>query len=311
MKKVISSLAVLALCSASAFAQGYYLEFDPAMGTVLESRDYTVRATLTDEAKAEVPEAAGALVQPIGGYGFSQEGYEPFVAEMAGDVISIELKDEMWGIPFNKMYHIQLLVVLTDKEGTPLMDEVTDDFIMDMSAYMCPDTGAAQFVRSYPNNDWNGVSFAKAYEYGECKLFYTKEVDTEDVLGTIQYFDPDGVEYDDPINIESYTAEWSEMDGLYVISFRYASVDYTANEISKIVIDITGVSTGNKTIVLTNSAISPRKKVNKGIGADFSISEEPLSIFTIQGSMVKGNITNLSDLEKGIYIINGKKVIIK
>lgn len=315
MKKILSSLAMVALCSTSALAQGYYLDFDPEMGTVLESREYTVRATLTETAKLDVPEAAGALVQPIGGYGFSQEGYEPFEAEMKGEEISIELKDGMWGIPFNEMYHIQLLVVLTDKDGTPLMDDVTDDFIMDMSAYMCPDTGAARFVRSYPNNDWNGVSFDQAYQYGVCKLFYTKKVAITGMLGTIQYYDEDGSPvYEDSVEITSYNAEWSEMDGLYVVSFTYADADLSAEDLSKIEITISGVSIGDQTIILDNSKVIPMERVLKNkynLESDFIISDKPMDIYSIQGTLVKKDATNFSGLKPGLYLVDGKKLVVK
>ena len=40
-------------------------------------------------------------------------------------------------------------------------------------------------------------------------------------------------------------------------------------------------------------------------------SEHPVSVFDIQGHKVRSNVTSLEGLPKGVYIINGKKVVVK
>ena len=59
---------------------------------------------------------------------------------------------------------------------------------------------------------------------------------------------------------------------------------------------------------LSQSVESPKFTVNLAIGVDKLEVEEKTTIYTITGKEVQGNVKNL---EKGLYIVNGKKMIVK
>ena len=40
------------------------------------------------------------------------------------------------------------------------------------------------------------------------------------------------------------------------------------------------------------------------------LPESPFDVFSVDGIMVRGNATDLRGLPRGVYIVNGKKVII-
>lgn len=59
---------------------------------------------------------------------------------------------------------------------------------------------------------------------------------------------------------------------------------------------------------LSQSVESPKFTVNLAIGVDKLEVEEKTTIYTITGKEVQGNVKNL---EKGLYIVNGEKMIVK
>lgn len=315
MKKIFTAMAALALCSTAAFAQDVVLpssvQFDPSEedGMFLNSTEQVIHVTMN-----EVPSVPVTIMYVTGnGFGMNMDYKRKDVTEKSFD---IQLTTEDWGVPFNEMYYLNLIVTFTYGEGEDIEYYLNDDDepVAFQAMYITPDTGAPTLVKYSPNNEWNGVSFARAYADNEFKLYYTKKVDVTGVLGNIQYYDEDGAPiYKKPVEIPSYSEGWSDMDGLYVISFHYADADFSAEELSKIVIDITGVSVGKKTFELDNTEVSPRKVVKnkKGLEASLATSVEPMNVYSVQGALVKENAKDLSGLQPGLYIVNGKKVVVK
>lgn len=320
MKKSLL-FAVLAMLASSAFGQGYYMDFTPAMGSELNSLTTTVVATLTDEAKAAAPKAAAALVQAIGGDGFSQEISEPFPVSLAGDSISIPLTKEMWSLPFNEVYHLQLLVVLTDATGTPIEDDETMDYVMDMTAYTCADTAPAAWAKNYPNErNWEeeGLTFSRFYNIGECYFYFTKDVEVPSQAGYIVYTDINGVEKE--VDIEDYSASWDEGLGLYAVAVNIKSDAYTAASLQSVEVVLEGVEDADgqeldvPSILAVNSATpktAPRKVKNLENG--LTAGNESVNIYNVQGILVKENVSvnAINELPAGLYIVNGKKVVVR
>ncbi|MDE6009415.1 MAG: hypothetical protein K2G90_09435 [Muribaculaceae bacterium] len=313
MKKLFTAMAALALCSTAAFALDTNvvlpdtISFSPYEedGEFLNSTEQVIHVTMD-----KVP-SVPVTIMYITGNGFEMNmDYKRI--DNPGSSFDIQLTTADWGVPFNEMYYLNLIVTFTYGEGEDIEYYLNEDEepVAFQAMYITPDTGAPSLVKYAPNNDWNGVSFARAYEENEFKLFYTKEVKVEGELGTIQYYM--GEELVDEISIPSYSKGWSDMDGLYVISFPYANEDFSADELSKIVINITGVSAGNKEIELDNSSVAPQKRIiKKGLEAELATSSEPTNVYSVQGTLVKKNATELSGLQPGLYIANGKKVVVK
>lgn len=311
----------LVLCSIASFAQGYYLNFTPQMNSELDSLTQTVYAELTDMAKAVAPDAAGALVQTIGGNGFGQDPVEPFPVEMENGKISITLDKNMWGFPFNEVYHIQLIVILTDADGVPIYDEESEDYVMDMSAYRCEDTAPAAWAINYPNNrSWEeeGLTFDRFYSIGDCTFYFTKEVTLpNDVKGFIEYETDDELIEEEIVEV---SADMDEMVGLYAVTVNVKNKNLTASQLISITVGLEGVTDadGNAITVPEITAVNdttlkktPRQK--KALENGIAPGNESVNIYNVQGILVKENVdaTAVNELPAGMYIVNGKKVVVR
>ena len=59
------------------------------------------------------------------------------------------------------------------------------------------------------------------------------------------------------------------------------------------------------------SYVAGKLTITESDGIRMISSEHPVSVFDIQGHKVRSNVTSLEGLPKGVYIINGRKVVIK
>lgn len=57
--------------------------------------------------------------------------------------------------------------------------------------------------------------------------------------------------------------------------------------------------------------ISFEAKVSTGIEAPTKVAEDDKNVYALDGRLVRRGTTSLDGLKKGIYIVNGKKLIIK
>lgn len=48
-----------------------------------------------------------------------------------------------------------------------------------------------------------------------------------------------------------------------------------------------------------------------GTGIDLIQYDKPVDVYNIQGQKVRSNVISLESLPKGVYIINGRKVVVK
>ena len=302
MKKLFTAMAALALCSTAAFAQDEIVNSVPASGEV-ESFNFPITITVKQ------PGATSAMIQTMGGAGFTQTLSEPDFFDINDDKVTFNLTKEMWGDSYDGNFSVQVVVIPVDEDETPFFDD-DDEYIMGMIGYTYTPAEAV-FVKSSPNDKWLTTTFEQAYENNVFKLYFSREVNKEDVLGTITYFDVDDEEVDMQ-SISNYSAEWNSLDGMYVISFPYASEDYAAEDLSKIVFNISGVSTKVPSITLNNIQATPQKRIaKKGLEAELGTSSETVNVYSLQGTLVKKNATELSGLQPGLYIVDGKKVVVK
>ncbi len=320
MKKLITSLAVLALCSTAAFAQedAEIMTFSPK--TSIINPDEVITATLTPDAFIYAPNADGALVMPVSGYGFSQNPQEPFPVDLNGNTITIPLDKDMWGEPFDGKYYLQLLVVLTEDE-TPIVNMETEEYVMGMAAYQCYDLDPAEWVKNFPSErSWTeeGLTFSRFYEIGICTFYFTEKVTLPDVPGYIIYTDKNGGT-DEP-DIENFTYGWDDELGLFAVNVNVKNSEYAAADLHSIEVVLEGVKNGNEqeisvpSIMAVNSTsprTSPRKI--KGVESGLVSANETVNIFNVQGMLVKENVSAkaVNELPAGLYIVNGKKVVVR
>ncbi len=342
MKKSLLFMAALALGASAAFAQvenpvlptsAHFFSTssdvadDPEDVNVLPSVDATITVTFDS-----IPNIPVTVMYATGG-GF-EIGMKYESINATGNTLTVPLTRESWGIPFDETYFLHMVVTFTydvevdgevipeyylDAQGNPVMFECT---------YTTADTGAARLEKWSPNNGMFNeyFSFADAYEDGNMYVYFSKTVTAPENVATVTYYSLDG-EAMDEVEVSVTSQEWSEMDGLYQIVFPYASADYSAAQISKIEIQLNSVqwenpetqlpeSISSPVIVLNNTTTSPQaapRKAKKGVANGLAVGTESVNVYNLQGMLVVKNASNsdIKNLAPGMYIVNGKKFVVK
>lgn len=307
MKKLFTAMAAIALFSTAVFAQDERISFSPNEESV-NGFDFSVEVSI------DISGATKASVQFMSGNGFTQNVTGPKMLDLNDGKINLDITKELWGDSFDGTFGLKIFVIPLDEDEVPFEDEDGEP-LMGVGRYTYSPQEAI-FVKSIPNNKWLHTTFADSYGINEFKLYFSREVILEDVLGTITYVDLNGKEsWPEEIESADCTAEWDYLDGMYVISFPYASRRYRANQLSKIIIDIDGVNADVPVITLDNTPIStPQQRVvkdKKSLEAGLAISSETVNVYSVQGTLVKKNASDLSSLQPGLYIVDGKKVVVK
>lgn len=241
-----------------------------------------------------------------------------------GTTLEIPLNRESWGVPFNEEFSLNLGITFTYGEGDDIEYYLNEDEepVMFEAMYTTHDNGPAEFVRSYPTGEWESYyTFEDAYNDGIATLYFTKTVKLGDVIGTIKYY-VDG-DLDQEIEISSFEDAWSEWDGLYVINFLWNSEDYSAEDLSEVVIDFANITYDGKnvsvpSIVYKNELNESNRRAMKSPNTaklnKLSVDNNQSSdIYNLQGVLVKKNASaqDFRVLPKGIYIVNGIKMVVR
>lgn len=242
-----------------------------------------------------------------------------------GTTLEIPLNRESWGVPFNEEFSLNLGITFTYGEGDDIEYYLNEDEepVMFEAMYTTHDNGPAEFVRSYPTGEWESYyTFEDAYNDGIATLYFTKEVVLPpNAIGTIHYYIED--EEIESIPVANYEANWSDWDGLYVINFSWNSEDYSAEDLSEVVIDFANITYDGKnvsvpSIVYKNELNESNRRAKKSANTaklnKLSVDNNQSSdIYNIQGVLVKRNASteDFRVLPKGIYIVNGQKMVVR
>lgn len=324
MKQLFASLAVLALCSTAAFAQESdvilpsQIAFSPydEDGEFLPSTESTIHVTM--DAVPSVP----VTIMYYTGNGFGMDvKYE--TRTVTDESFDINLTTANWGLPYDKVYYLNLVVTFTHLvDGEIEFYPGADGEPVAFSAmYITPDTGNARWAINYPNErNWEeeGLTFSRFYNMGECYFYFTKAVDVPSQPGYIVYTDKNGVE--EEVDIEDYSASWDEGLGLYAVSVNIKNDAYTAASLKSIEVFLEGVEDEEgqeisvPSILATNSVApqaTPRKV--KSIEKGMLHENEGVNIYNVQGMLIKENVSAnaVNELPAGLYIVNGKKVVVR
>lgn len=324
MKK-FSLLICTIICAMCAFAQESNVILPDSVwftpyeedGLVLNSVDDVI--TVHMDKVPNVP----VTVMFVTGNGFGIDMSHEYYP-VNSSTFDIELKRENWGIPYNEEFFLNLAVTFTYGEGDDIeyyLNENGEPVIFE-AMYMAPDEGQAEFVRSFPTGEWEKYfTFEDAYNEGTATLYFTKEVQTEDKIGTIRYYADD--EEIDSVEIAEFEKDWSFWDGLYAINFLWNSESYEADDLSSVIIDFNGISYDGTSIQVppmtlvnaspSNSANKIRRESKTAGVNNLSTLDNHFDIYNLQGVIVKKAATKatLLQIPKGCYIVNGQKIIVR
>lgn len=272
------------------------------------------------------------------GYAIDQDMEEPTPIVGLANAYGFTFNKEKWGNPSGGYFFATLMLCFVnadfdfyaDAEGEPIFFDVT---------YRTVNTFPAEFLYAYPDGAWeDGDSFTKAYKAnGEgCRFNFNNTVDfaDNDDMGEIVYTLKNGtkryfgisllgeneIQVGDTIPTGKATVGFNPLDGNYVVAVQYWTNTLSVDQISSVEItlwDMTskGVAIPDEEASITNNAAEPtvqkikKSRLVEGLGE----TDTTVDVYNLQGMLVKSNIskTTIQDLPAGLYIVNGKKVIIR
>lgn len=323
MKKIILFISAI-ICAVSTFAQESnvilpsQITFSPYNedGEFLPTTESTIHVTMD-----AVPSVPVTIMYYTGnGFGLDMKYETRTVTELSFD---INLTTDNWGLPYNEVYYLNLVVTFThlvdgEIEFYPGVDGEPVAF---SAMYITPDTGEARWAKNYPDErNWEeeGLTFSRFYNNGICTFYFTKDVTLPTgTMGTIVYRGFTGRPV--TVNIPTHDAEYDEMAGLYAINVDVRNEDYDASSLQSIEVTLSNVSNGTSvitvpSIVATNSVVPqtlPRE--HKALENGLISGSDKVNIYNIQGVLVKENVSAnaVNELPAGLYIVNGKKVVVR
>lgn len=339
MKRYILSLLTLVMCAVVSYAQYENIAFPTSAtficpnGTIKYNEDPDNRYEYMEINKINttvsiyldrIPEVVG--VQPMimvtsGTAGFTV-GSVIEAVDMNANPITVTLDAKKWGIPVEEEYHALIMLTYVN-EDNEIIRINQEPILFQIPCVLPVESIPSGFLYAYPDGEWNDYfCFADAYEKGEMEFVFTYSIEVEDEnnIGTIAYYTADGnIMY---MNISQYTLN-TEIDlfGRFkVLKINIGNNYLMADDLDKIVVRLSGIkSAGGSAInvpevVLENNypLRAPRNKQSR-IEESLKDSDVPVTIYNIQGMAVKDNVDRsaINDLPAGLYIINGKKVIVK
>lgn len=316
MRTFILSICAI-FCAVCAFAQDTeqdFVKFTYDNEHQFNTLTPTISGTVTNS------EAASAMIMTVGGAGFGQFYGEPETLVLNGESkeFSYELSEELWGYPYYGEYYIYVGVLLMDAEGNPI-ETPEGEYLQAEVSYKAVTNDPATFLWTSPDGEWTShFTFADAYADDEGAFVFTKPVILpEGSIGTIYYFLNNG-EVEES-SITQYTAEYSVLDGLYTVAFSIQKEGLEASAIESIEVELASVKAEDGSdinvpfMVLENSVKanpSPMKSKKSRMSLD---TGNNVSVYSIHGYLINNNLplSEVNQLPKGIYLINGKKVILK
>lgn len=339
MKKILLSLATLALGASAVFAQsapfisGVTFSVTPSAAVEdfdLEDNMYslnTPNVALAMEFEGWNKAEADALgyapkLMVATGMGF---GVEPVIYDLdsSNSTFSFPMTEEAWGQPYMGMLNAVCMVCFMNEDMDFYFTE-DEEPLFYQALLTAPNTFPTKLVSIYPNNDWSDESFAQAYSNGVIRFNFSNALSLEDetLIGEINYTCFDSTIDVTPVDIElgvNAEADWNYMDGCYTITVEYALEGVEASQLSEIEITLDTLSSqyGDVTVepvVLENNNPNVKRVAKKAPAAKgLAVSNETVSVYNVAGMLVKENIaqSEVNALPKGLYIVNGKKVVVK
>lgn len=311
MKKIFTTLfATAAVFCASATTPTFTVK--PVDGTVLDNKVQEVTFTFSESVTVtKIGFASGPL---------NQRQFSVDDKAQTGKTIKAQILESYWGKAQDGEISMQVLCMdVLDAKGDTIMnaDGYPEQFIVNYS-YKEAASGAS-FVSVWPAEG----EYSAADMYGTGADFYfTDEVvmTNEDATALITYTVGRRT-YESKVPSNDVWEDWDWWTGNYALSVPIPEIDgVSASDVSNIKIQLQGITTltGNDVTVplVTYSTVSSQRKASPSTASQLDLnisSNEQVDVYSISGVCVLKSATyeDLKNLENGIYIINGKKFIVK
>lgn len=324
MKKILTSLfALAAVFCASAEVPTY--EVSPENGSTLENRhNLTVTFTFSEAVKAD-------SIQYSGGARSNRTlTTVPFEMASPSKTITVDVPDSVWGVPYCGEYILSVtLANISDNEGNPIQipeeDPETGKIIyQDYVAsgyYVSPDKTPAQYKGVDPDPAYTSAWDAYLDGWGMVELLFDNVAEcSEDEEIQVLYTKTDGYIISETVWGDELEGDWSIWDQRYHLGIPLPPADITEETLAKITINVSGITSYGINVSIPKieySNVAPQVQMKKAPATagitSVNISEFNGNVYNMHGILIKESATSMDvqNLPKGMYIVNGKKVVVK
>lgn len=255
----------------------------------------------------------------------------PLIGEPGVTAFGFSLDKEKWGNPYEGNFYaaVMLCFVQLDEEGNvaDVLYGADEEPLFYGVSYSTPNDFPATLQYTYPNNDWSEESFADAYANGTVTFAFTNPVSfsNENDVASIVYTIEGELVPGATIKLSDCVLDWNQMDGFYTVVFNYSDAEFSAEEISQITITLNGttyvpenggnpVSVDVDPLVLVKPIANPAPRKQKSRMTDeLTNGNDLVTVYNVQGMLVKESVKKsaINELPAGLYIVDGKKIVVR
>lgn len=327
MKKISTCMFALSALFCASAAELPTYDVSPDQDTPVADRS-DFKVTFTFSEKVLVNE-----VEFIGGARFNSTITTGTVTMTeASDTVEVTVPDTVWGTPQSGEYLLTVtLPAIYDANGDQIViTEVSEEgetfsYAYTASAYYTsPYVVESEFIGLDPDPEETTVWDVYSEGWGFVNFLFSGEVTlTSESSAYITFTLSDGEEISISVDESDLWADWDWWTGSFAVTVPMFPTDgITQSNLAEIEVDLYNVITGAEdaedfeavyklndiSVVNYNARKSPSTASISLISVD-----ESAKVYSINGNLINENatISEINNLTPGIYVVNGKKILVR
>lgn len=326
MKKIFTSLfAVAAVFCASAAELPTYT-VSPEQETPVADRS-NFQVTFTFSEAVSVNE-----VEFVGGARFNSTiSTAPVTMAEASTEVKVTVPDDVWGTPQGGEYLLTVtLPAIYDAAGNQIViteeseEGETFSYAYTASAsYTAPYEVEAEYLGLDPDPATTTVWDVYSEGWGFVNFLFSGEVSLSATSkAEIIFYLYDGDRYTINVSLNDLWADWDWWTGDFAVTVPMSPIeDLEEEDLKAIKVTLSNIENGSSTIAnlvadytLTSTAEYINvKKAPSTAGITLTTTPDIVNVYDVHGNLVMGNtsLSEIKSLASGIYIVNGKKFVIR
>lgn len=247
---------------------------------------------------------------------------------------TISVTEDMWGDLNSGQWSIVIGFpdctdpATLDEDGLPmeaLFKAYDEDgtFLTDFEApaeicFYIPDTTASEYLGYYPTEEdmkEEGLTIADVYDMGIVTFYFSGLVDWENAEAIVTITYKDGTDTSEFFFGEEMGGDMNRSGVMELYVPIWVELDQETSDISSIDISISGLMNADgsdmndiEVSIFDDNTKSPKKIGTASVNSISTEDAISTRIYAIDGRVIK---TGITDLKKGIYIINGRKFVVR